>query len=322
MKFRIIYPFIVFISSCISPYSFNKQIDTNYGQKPPGLTPQVFAPGIISTRFHEHSAPAFSKDGKEMLFTLSCEHGHTIMYTKLIKNKWIEPIPAPFSGKHSDDVPVWSATYDTLYFISKRPVFQDDSGGFYNNWYVCKQNGKWTKASPNNFSVNSLSANGNIYFHHTKGNGDIDIFMSDKKDNYRMKHSLPSNINSPGIDGTPFIASDESFLIFTSQGREENIGIMDLYISYKTPDGNWSESINMGEEINYPGSITRFPGMSPDGKFLFFCSNKSEDKEGSCAMTKYEKALLKYHPMNTKKDNNIYWIDARIIEELKPNYIK
>ena len=40
------------------------------GQKPPGLTPEVFAPGIISKAgFHLHSSLAFSPDGRKVYFT-------------------------------------------------------------------------------------------------------------------------------------------------------------------------------------------------------------------------------------------------------------
>ena len=50
----------------------------------------------------------------------------------------------------------------------------------------------------------------------------------------------------------------------------------------------------MGSAINVSYKGARFPGMSPDGKYLFF--------------TRYDK--------NWNED--IYWVDAKIIEELKP----
>jgi hypothetical protein len=36
------------------------------GQKPPGLTPEIFAPGVVSTPMNEHSPAAFSPDGTEL----------------------------------------------------------------------------------------------------------------------------------------------------------------------------------------------------------------------------------------------------------------
>lgn len=36
------------------------------GQKPPGVSPEIFAPGIISIDIMNHSTPVFSPDGKEV----------------------------------------------------------------------------------------------------------------------------------------------------------------------------------------------------------------------------------------------------------------
>ncbi len=40
-----------------------------FGQRKPGLVPEVFAPGIVSTFYLEHSAVAFSSDGMEAYWT-------------------------------------------------------------------------------------------------------------------------------------------------------------------------------------------------------------------------------------------------------------
>ena len=37
------------------------------GQKPPGMTPEIFAPGIVTTDIGE-TCPAFSPDGKRFIF--------------------------------------------------------------------------------------------------------------------------------------------------------------------------------------------------------------------------------------------------------------
>ena len=38
------------------------------GQKPPGMTPEIFAPGVISTGYHEVGGPAFTPDLSEIYF--------------------------------------------------------------------------------------------------------------------------------------------------------------------------------------------------------------------------------------------------------------
>ena len=44
------------------------------GQKPPGMTPEIFAPGIVSTAEFEF-AGTFSPDGKEYFFTRRPDYG-------------------------------------------------------------------------------------------------------------------------------------------------------------------------------------------------------------------------------------------------------
>ena len=39
------------------------------GQKPPGLIPKIFTPGIVSTENHEHSSLIISSDGKYLFFS-------------------------------------------------------------------------------------------------------------------------------------------------------------------------------------------------------------------------------------------------------------
>ena len=48
---------------------FPKLTGPYLGQKPPGPTPELFAPGIISTEKNEHSPAIFSKDGNELFWS-------------------------------------------------------------------------------------------------------------------------------------------------------------------------------------------------------------------------------------------------------------
>jgi hypothetical protein len=69
------------------------------GQRLPGITPEVFAPGIISTEKHEFSS-CFSPDGKEFYFTRMNpeERQNYIMCTRLLDGSWTEPAIATFAG--------------------------------------------------------------------------------------------------------------------------------------------------------------------------------------------------------------------------------
>ena len=70
-------------------------------------------------------------------------------------------------------------------------------------------------------------------------------------------------------------------------------GATDLYISFRMPDGTWGLPVNMGDKIN-TASSEMFASVSPDSKTLFFCRYENFDK------------------------GDIYWVDAKLIESLRP----
>ena len=98
-------------------------------------------------------------------------------------------------------------------------------------------------------------------------------------------------ISTEASEHDPFIAPDGSYLIFTSD-RAGGRGSGDLWISFAAPDDSWAEPINM-DTVNSPG-YDFCAMLSPDGRYLFFTS--SVDRE-----------------------NDVFWIDARVIEELRPS---
>ena len=58
------------LNSCVYAQEFTDLYGNYLGQTPPGDTPVVFAPGIVSTPIIEHSAPTFSRDGKEIYWSV------------------------------------------------------------------------------------------------------------------------------------------------------------------------------------------------------------------------------------------------------------
>ena len=58
------------------------------GQKPPGMTPEIFAPDIVSTPQREFNA-AFSPDGKEFYFSVNEPSGRETMNFMMWKgDRW------------------------------------------------------------------------------------------------------------------------------------------------------------------------------------------------------------------------------------------
>ena len=87
----------------------------------------------------------------------------------------------------------------------------------------------------------------------------------------------------------------------------------DLYISFRTPDGKWTDLVNLGPEINGPGG-ENCQILSPCGKYLFFTSRRyKQDKSPST----YEGLKTLFNgPLNGYGDS--FWVDARVIEKFRP----
>jgi thioredoxin-like negative regulator of GroEL len=141
--------------------------------------------------------------------------------------------------------------------------------------------------------AHSITKKGTLYFSGSpNGRTSMNISQATKANGgYSESIRLPYPVNSTGYEDGPFIAPDETFLIFESDRPEGINGSLDLYITFKSEDGGWSIPINMGLKINSAFG-ERFARLSPDGHYLFFGSTRAGNFD-------------------------IYWIDARIIEELK-----
>ena len=116
----------------------------------------------------------------------------------------------------------------------------------------------------------SVSQKGTIFFSSTrpdKGIGSWDIYFS--KDNHENNVQNPGEpINSRYRDWDPFIADDESFIIFTSD-RPGGFGGGDLYISFKNSTGEWETPQNLGDKIN-TSDYEYCPSISRDKQYLYF----------------------------------------------------
>ena len=105
-------------------------------------------------------------------------------------------------------------------------------------------------------------------------------------------------------------------MIFDFPSAENSFGEEDLYISFRDKYGKWTEAQNMGEGINTEYRDKR-AFVSFDGKYLFFSSNRIGKSElPNVTMTLKELRQLMQGPVNGYE--NIYWVDAKVIEDLKP----
>jgi hypothetical protein len=249
---------------------------------------------------------------------------------KQCNGEWSEPETAYFSGipEYCDTYAFYSNDGRTLFFNSRRSL--SDSVASKKDcdiWMIRKNNDKWGTPIHAGSSLNStfdddyptISKSNNLYFSSNR-DGNYDIYVSHFSEaGFAEPHRLDSTINTKNFEGHPFIAADESYLIFSSD-RPGELGQGDLYISFKGKENEWLEPINMGDKINSSFHDVA-PYVSPDGKYLFFCSFRPNPRPtGGKRLTLGEIQEILDGPGNGRGD--VYWVSAKIIDELKPKIKK
>lgn len=79
---------------------------------------------------------------------------------------------------------------------------------------------------------------------------------------------LSSGLN----EGAPSVTADGRMIFFTACNREDGLGSCDIYFSERRGT-RWGEPVNLGAPVN-TSSWEAQPSVSPDGKTLYFASNR------------------------------------------------
>jgi len=277
-----------------------------FGMKEPGRIPEPFAPGIIGAVHRWVRPPVFSADGNEVYWSGGAPHGinERIWFMHQENGRWMPPQIAPFSIQFRDANPHLSADGRTLFFCSNRSSEKNgEPKRDCDIWMTHKKGSRWCEPENLGYPVNtqkpepyvSVSRTGTLYFHanhYEDSRGAADIYRSQYIDGRYMKpENLGDSVNTKNPDSCPCIAPDESYIVFQSV-RSDNVSPgFNLHVSFRNTNGSWTKAINLGPIVN--AQEAAIPRISPDGKFLFF-----------------------------KRESEIYWVDAKIIEELKPDALK
>jgi hypothetical protein len=146
----------------------------------------------------------------------------------------------------------------------------------------------------------SVTADGTLYYMADYPSlGGYGLYRAEEADGiFQMPERIEVLSNENGmIELEPVISPDEQFMLFYSVGREDNLTpdgrVGDLYLSVRQPSGSWSVPQNLGSPVNSAAEEAT-PAFSPDGRFLFFASNRD-------ARTNFP---------------DIYWVSMEVIADL------
>jgi hypothetical protein len=284
---------------------------TYFGQRPPGPTPERFAPGVVSTDSLELNG-VFTPDLREFFFTRLLEGVDIIHHAVLDGSKWSEPRPLLlFPGQARAVAVDMSVSPDgrELYFLGQHPHEHAPEDPPYDLWMSRRVDGAWSTAQvvPPPISTEHdelypvIVADGSLYFTSTRpgGPGRSNLYRAQRQADGRFAepvHVGPPIGSEHGI-GDTFVAPDESYMIFASR-RPPSFGNGDLFVSFRLEDGGWSEPVNLGDAINT--EETEFcPMVTPDGRYFFF----SRLYGGT-----WEEAT----------GGDVFWVDAAIFEQFRP----
>ena len=285
------------------------------GQRPPGMIAELFDPGI----FNEGEflgCSGFFNNGTVFVYGSMKPNSdwrlRPVYIMEMKKNgRWTQPKIAPFS-KYSPYNFTVGPDDQTLYFTTlKSPdktthMFMEQA----NIWAVKLEMDGWTEPVMMGRSINtegyyenypSVTNDGTIYYMSRReiGAGRTDVWRSQNLDGvYGEAENLGDFANTEGSDIDPYVAPDESYLI-VCQEKEGGFGTFDLYVYFQREDKSWTDAINLGEGVNSAGFEAR-PYVTPDGKYLFFTSNREESEGGE----------------------GIYWVDAKVIYQIKPKELE
>jgi hypothetical protein len=273
---------------------FPKLTGPYLGQKPPGMTPEIFVPGIVSSFDELEYGMAFTPDGREFYFNRS---GVGVMVCTWSDSGWTAPVKAPFLHKYKGGAV--HVMYDGKRLLMNRfpgvhELKEGETGGI---WALHKTKDGWDNPEfliPSGMRATS-TLDGTIYTTDISGRtGGKDEGIIAKyvhaDSGYQRTTNPDGGVNTEASEVHPYIAPDERYIIFDAT-RPDGKGKGDLYICYRLADGTWSQAFNSTllntEDSDWCATV------SPDGKYLFFTRN------------------------GTGK-GDIYWVSAKIIEELRP----
>lgn len=247
-----------------------------FGQEPPGFSPVVFAPDIVSLPGRYEYCLVFSPNLDECVFGVTNVNWgvFNLWYTTMgSDSSWTDPTPAPFQGNGDGLFPAYAGDGNEIYFASSRPNYSPA-----NVWRSACDGGGWSEPVALDSPVNSASSewggsltdDGVFYFSSERpgGFGGADIYRTVTLPGGEVTvENLGATVNSPQLEGSAWVARDGSYLIYESQ-RPGGYGQSDLYITYNS-NGVWTAPRNLGPVIN-TSWFEDGASVSPDGKYLFF----------------------------------------------------
>lgn len=289
------------------------------------MSPEIFAPGVVSTPGAVELNGVFSPDMTEFFFTRTTVlpgggEGTARMHRCRLRpdGTWTPPEPVQVWPDNATSLAVdmtYSLDGNRLYFLGSHPHPRSPEQPGFDIWMSERTgDGGWSLASPlpppvwteHAESYPTLTPDGGLLFSSDRpgGMGDADLWLAAPLHDagFAAPVNVGPRINSAYRESDSCIAPDGSYLIVTSN-RPGGPGNGDLYVSFRDPASHdWSQPRLLDHAVNTAGT-DYCPMVTPDGKYLFFSRRISDPKDGG-----WSRVVA----------GDVYWISTRVIEALRP----
>jgi hypothetical protein len=270
------------------------------GQGTPGSESTDFCPEILGTE-QRVAGITFSPEGDEAFFTMNTSvDSAKLMWMQMVDGVWTKPQPAPFNSAQIDNDICMSPDGLRLCWRSWRPLPGSTAPEERPSlWATDRTADGWSDPFPIECGGEtqlawypSIAGSGTLYFSARKSPDEYCVYRARRTANtYETREPILCGMES---GGDLCIAPDESFLVVTCFSHPHFQGVGKLHVSFRTPAGEWTPLQDIGPSINTE-LVEYCPTISADGRRLFFCRL---DREAKHART--------------------YWVDAGVIERLRP----
>lgn len=257
---------------------------------PGGTTPEPL-PWPVSTEEDEYF-PSVWMGGEGLIFTRRVQSGRgklgqeDLFKARLTEEGWgqVEPLRG-LNTPDNEGAASASGDGERVCFTVCRdrlPMGQDVHRGSCDLYESVWDGARWSAPlhmgelnSPGWESQPSMSPDGQTVFF-CRGTGrpgrrQHDIWSAQRQPGdgtWALPTRLPKSINTKGQEMRPFFHPDGRHLYFASDGRP-GMGGLDLFVSTRDEQGQWSEPVNLGWPINTPGDESGLV-VGGDGRTAFF----------------------------------------------------
>ncbi len=299
------------------------------GQPLPGVEPELFAPGIVSSTWNARDV-SMTPDGSEIYFGVFLgRYAHSaVMVTRRDGGGWTRPEVASFAedpATHELEAQV-APDGSRVYFLSDRPSDRGEDDGE-DLWVATRQGDRWSAPSNLGPPVNtaddeyfpSVTEHGDLYFTRQTEDRRTALWRARRAGaGFAAAERLPEVVNSSPAQFNAFVAPDESYLIFAAAGRRDSLGGADYYVCFRSPSDEWSEPIHLPAPINSPATEEYSASVSPDGRVLFFMSDRAVGAPDSLPERLSARWLKEIVARPGHGNACIWWVDAGFLEGLRP----